>query len=405
MLSRSSIDAYLKKYREELFQSSIPFWATNGPDREHGGFFTNLDRMGNITSHDKSGWHQGRTAWTFSRLCNLYGENENHLRIAKSCLDFLNRHLFDPASGRMYFSVAGDGTPLRLRRYSYNSTEIFAVYGLAEYSRASGDAAALAQAKDIYAQLAASLDGKGRPAETSELKYLNRPFRSWGGYMCFLECCDILCMADPENSARYKAKMREYASIVLQYFYKEELGCILENVGPNGEFLSDWSLGREVNPGHGLEGVWFLAKTATRLNDPYILEMAQKIYAGCLERGWDQEYGGILMFVDALGMPPEKYEHDMKFWWVIGEAICAAITLYHLTNNETYWKDFEKFSSYYFDFFSDREYGDCFGYLRRDGKPTEPIAKGNLYKGAFHIPRTLMHTIQLLEDVRGTNEF
>jgi N-acylglucosamine 2-epimerase len=127
--------------------------------------------------------------------------------------------------------------------------------------------------------------------------------------------------------------------------------------------------------------VWFLAKTSVQLSDPSILDFARKIYDGCIERGWDREYGGILMFVDALGYPPEKYEHDMKFWWVIDEAICAALMLFRLTGEARYWKDFERFSDYYFTFFSDRKYGDCFGYLRRDGKPTEPIAKGNSIMG------------------------
>jgi len=190
--------------------------------------------------------------------------------------------------------------------------------------------------------------------------------------------------------------MRESIYDIFKYNYKEDLGCVLENVAPNGDFMPDCYLGRKINPGHGLEGVWFLARASETLGDPYVLEMAEKIYRCCLNKGWDDEYGGILMFVDALGYQPEEYEHDMKFWWVIDEAICSAITLYALTGKEQYIFDFEKFLDYYFRYFADHEYGDCFGYLRRDGKPTMPIAKGNLYKGPFHTPRMLMHVDDML---------
>lgn len=389
------------KFREELFSYSIPFWVEHGPDQVDGGFFTCLDRQGGLTSHDKSGWHQGRTAWTFSRLVNQFGPNETYLSIAKSCLDFINTHLIDPEDGRMYFSVQGDGTPLRKRRYPYNGSEMFAISGLAEYSRAANDPAALEQAKALLQTQLDNASGNGRPVLESELKYRNRPMQSWGRYMILTDVLETFCLADPAHQPQYEAQMKQAAEAIFRDFYKEELGCILETVGPNGEFLSDWSLGREINPGHGLEGVWFLARVAKRLNDAALLKQLQTLYDGCLAYGWDQEYGGILMFVDALGHPPEKYEHDMKFWWVINEAVCAALSLYEITGQARYWADFERFSAYYFSFFSDRVYGDCYGYLRRDGKPTEPIAKGNLYKGCFHNPRMMMHVIDVLTRLEG----
>ena len=224
-----------------------------------------------------------------------------------------------------------------------------------------------------------------------------RQMRGFGGPMIGIDLCSVLLLADSEKTDFYQSRLRKYVDDIFTYFYKEDLGCVLENVGLDGEFLCDLASGREINPGHGLEGVWFLAKASETLNDPDILTKAEKIYRFCLDRGWDEEYGGILMFVDALGYPPEKYEHDMKLWWVINEAICAALVLYKMTGKENYWKDFERFTDYYFSYFSDPEYGCCFGYLRRDGKPTEPIAKGNIYKGAFHNPRMLM----LVDDLLG----
>jgi len=386
-----------KRYHEELFDSSIPFWLEYGPDTGHGGIYTCLDREGKITSTDKGGWQQGRTAWTFSRMCNQYGNKEQWLGLAESCLEFARRYFIDPADGRMYFITTKEGLPVRKRRYTW--TEVFYTAGNAECYRATGNEAYLKEAKRVFAFLTGQYDGEKDPYYVTPKYMPVRQLRSFGIPMIGIDICGIMLLADPESADAYKSRMRKYVDDIFKYFYREDMGCVLEHVGLNGEFLSDWTIGREISPGHGLEGVWFLAKASETLDDPEILKKAERIYRFCLDRGWDKEYGGILMFVDALGYPPEKYEHDMKHWWTINETICAAITLYKMTGKEEYWKDFERFTDYYFTFFSDRKYGDCFGYLRRDGKPTEPVAKGNIYKGAFHNPRMLMLVDKLLGEL------
>lgn len=396
MVSKEYLKAKQAIIRDELMTYSLPFWAKHGPDKENGGIFTCLTRDGSLSSHDKNAWQQGRAAWTFSRACNQYGKNPEYLAIAKSCLDFLDDHFIDPKDGEMYYTTTGTGEPLRKRRWGYGD-DTFYVTGNAEYYRATGEKKYLENARTRFQRKVDAYYGRLPVPADAVPKFMNRPARAFGGAMISLDICDIMRLADTERSDEYLAQMKEYAYDIFKYSFKEDLGCILEYVGPKGEFLSDWTLGRKVNPGHGLEGVWFLAKASVTLKDPYLLEMAEKIYKCCLDKGWDDEYGGILMFVDALGFQPEEYEHDMKFWWVIDEAICAAISLYELTGKEQYIFDFEKFLDYYFAHHADHEYGDCIGYLRRDGKPTMPIAKGNLYKGPFHTPRMLMH----VDDVIG----
>ena len=385
-----------KRYSEELFTYSIPFWLEFGPDTEYGGICTCLDREGKLTSGDKGGWQQGRAAWTFSRLCNQYGPKEEWLSLAESCLDFARSHFIDPTDGRMYFITTKEGVPVRKRRYT--ATENFYVAGNAECYRVTGKDAYLGEARRVFDFLTGLYDGAEDPFKCTPKYTSARQFKSFGGPMIGLDVCDVMLLADPDRADTYRSRIRKYVDDIFKYFYKEDMGCVLEYTGLDGQFLSDWTLGREINPGHGLEGVWFLARASETLGDPDVLSKAERIYDFCLDRGWDDEYGGILMFVDALGFPPEKYEHDMKFWWVINEAICASLMLYKMTNRDKYWKDFERFSDYYFNFFSDRAFGDCYGYLRRDGKPTEPIAKGNIYKGPFHAPRMMMLVDKLLGD-------
>lgn len=394
MVSKEYLKAKQAVIREELFTYSLPFWTKYGPDKEYGGILTCLTREGKVSSHDKNAWQQGRAAWTFSRACNQYGKNEEYLAIAKSCLDFLDAHFFDE-TGKSYYTVTREGNPLRMRRWDYGDDSFYTT-GNAEYYRATGEEKYLENARKRFALQIDRYYGRLEKPANYQPKFFDRPTRSFGSAMIALDVCDVMRLADKENAAEYQARMKEYAYDIFKYNYKEDLNCMLESVGPNGEFLSDWTVGRKVNPGHGLEGVWFLVKAAKTVGDPYLVEMAEKIYKSCLDQGWDKEYGGILMFVDALGFQPEEYEHDMKFWWVIDEAICAALSLYEATGKDQYIFDFEKFLDYYFTYHADHEYGDCIGYLRRDGKPTMPIAKGNLYKGPFHTPRMLMHVDEVL---------
>ena len=75
----------------------------------------------------------------------------------------------------------------------------------------------------------------------------------------------------------------------------------------------------------------------------------------------------------------------------------AAIKLYRVTGKERYFEDFKRLMEYCFAHFNDEEYGEWYGYLRRDGAPTEPRAKGNVFKGPFHVPRMYCEVIRELE--------
>ena len=116
----------------------INFWLKNGIDKVNGGVYTCLDREGKVYSTDKSVWMQGRCAWTFSWLCRTYGKKQEWLDAAKSCLDFMEKYCINRELGdRMYFTVTGDGKPLRQRRYYFSET--FYCMANAEYYGLTGE--------------------------------------------------------------------------------------------------------------------------------------------------------------------------------------------------------------------------------------------------------------------------
>ena len=69
----------IQKFKDELLQSCVPFWLTNGVDKEYGGVLNCLDRTGKVYSDDKSVWMQGRAGWTFSYIYNHIEKNQEYL--------------------------------------------------------------------------------------------------------------------------------------------------------------------------------------------------------------------------------------------------------------------------------------------------------------------------------------
>jgi N-acylglucosamine 2-epimerase len=119
---------------------------------------------------------------------------------------------------------------------------------------------------------------------------------------------------------------------------------------------------------------------------------------GSLEMGWDREFGGLYYFMDGEGLPPLPLESNMKLWWPHTEAIYATILAYSKTRDPKWLAWLSKVDTYAFAHFSDAVHGEWFGYCDRRGQLTN-TAKGNNYKGCFHVPRMLLLSAQLLEGV------
>lgn len=190
--------------------------------------------------------------------------------------------------------------------------------------------------------------------------------------------------------------------MVMNKFYKNELGLILENVSPDGSF-SDSFEGRLVNPGHGLEAMWFLMDLAERQQNPVLMQQAVDRTLRILEYGWDKEFGGIFYFLDVKGNPPQQLEWDQKLWWVHIETMISLLKGFLHTGDQRCWSWFERVHAYTWSHFPDQEHGEWFGYLNRQGEVLLPL-KGGKWKGCFHVPRGLFQCWKTLEAIQEKNK-
>jgi N-acylglucosamine 2-epimerase len=381
-------------YHNHLFHQTLPFWMQSDLiDKENGGFITSVDREGRAYNDDKSVWFQGRCLWTFSKLCNAYGEREEWAQAADSGAKFIKEHCIDK-DGRMFFTVTKTGLPLRKRRYFFS--ESFLVIAFAEYYLLRKNEDDLALAEKYFDLMYAIYTNPANdpfvvtPKENAEVRSLHS-----NAYPMVLVSCAQTLRRITGKTEYYDAIIGKIIDDMLRLHYKEELRCVLENVNMDGSILNN-PTGRTVNPGHTIENSWFLMNYAKLKGDNELLEKALNMLEWSLELGWDTEYGGIYYFKDVYNRPCEQLEYDMKLWWVHNEALIATLTAYALTNDEKYADWYEKLHEYIFSHFPDQEFGEWYGYLHRDGSVSH-TQKGSLWKGPYHLLRCLMLCESILD--------
>lgn len=394
-MDKELISSYKKFYNHQLMDDCMPFWMQSDLlDKKYGGYITCVDREGKSYNNDKSGWFQGRCLWTFSTLCNRYGKRDEWVEAAKLGVDFIDKYLTDK-DGRMFFTLAQDGRPIRKRRYMF--TESFYVMSMAEYGLMTGDRSYIQKAEDCYeGMLRMFRDPSSDPYKITPKTYAEtREEVASAVPMVLVSTAQLLRRVDPAKAAYYTKIAQDMAENIIKLHWKPELGCVLETVGPNGEFI-DTPAGRCINPGHSMENSWFLMNQYLYTGDEELLKTALKIFECSSEWGWDKEYGGYIYFTDVNGRPPEQLEHDMKLWWVHDEALIASLLAYNITGDEKYFKMFERVHAYSFGHFADKDCGEWYGYLHKDGTVSH-TQKGSMWKGPFHYPRMLMNMEYILD--------
>jgi N-acylglucosamine 2-epimerase len=368
-----SLDAYAGRYRSELLDRVIPFWLRHSLDRQHGGYFTCLTREGAIYDTRKYVWLQGRAVWMFSKLYNELDPRPEFLDAARLILDFLRRHARD-SQGRYYFSLTREGRPSFYQRKPYAA--VFAMLGMLEFSKATNNPALRSEAVDLFWKIREWIQDPtllGRPSAVPSL----------ADVMVTASMASEIARIDPDP--RYPEILRECLAASLSFY--DPSRRIFREYAP-----ADTPEGRLFCPGDSIEASWFLLHAGP---DEKMRALLLDSIEGALEFGWDQEYGGLYYFMDVDGLPPLPLESNMKLWWPHTEAIYATILAYSLTSDRRFLTWLERLDAYAFAHFSDPEHGEWFGYCDRRGELTN-TAKGNNYKGCFHVPRMLLQSYQLL---------
>lgn len=380
-------------YKSELLNNIIPFWLSTSIDNKYGGYFTCLDRKGKIFDTDKFIWLQCRQVWTFAMLYNNIEQRQEWLDVAVHGAEFMKKNGMD-VDGNWYFSLTQEGKPL-VQPYNIFS-DCFATMAFGQLSRATGN--------NEYADIAIhTFENILKRKDDPKGKYnkVVPETRSGKGFALPMILSNLVLEIEHLIDAAMVEEIISYCKQeIREVFYQPQFGLLTELTNPDGSFQNSIE-GRLVIPGHSLEAMWFLMDLAERNGDQYLIRWAVDTSMNILDYGWDSKFGGIFYMMDIKGYPIQFLEWDQKLWWVHQEAILAVLKGYMHTGDERCWDWFVKLHNYTWEHFHDKDFGEWFGYLNRQGEILIPL-KGGKWKGCFHTPRFLYQGWKTLEKMKNT---
>jgi N-acylglucosamine 2-epimerase len=414
-------------YKTTLLENVMPFWETHSIDTQYGGYFSCLSREGDKYDSDKFIWLQNRQLWTFSMLCNqlwggsaegsaqgsargsaegavkgLIGEatRSRWLSVAKGGADFLAQHGRD-AEGNWYFSLNRAGQPL-VQPYNIFS-DCFAAMAFSQYALAAGAGNERDRATEIALQAYHNvLRRQDNPKGKYNKAYPGtRPLKSLAVPMILANLSlemDWLLAGEQLDAVLDKTQREVMGDFLVRSSVGDRL-LMYEHVSPTGQCV-DCFEGRLINPGHGIEAMWFMLAIAERQQNSALMQQATDVILSILNFAWDESYGGLYYFMDAQGHPPQQLEWDQKLWWVHLETLVALAMAYRLTGREDCWLWYQRVHEYTWGHFADTEHGEWYGYLNRQGDVLLPL-KGGKWKGCFHVPRALYLCWQQFEQIQA----
>jgi N-acylglucosamine 2-epimerase len=374
-------------YSGTLFDDVLPFWHGHAFD-PNGGINTCIADDGTLLNRDRWNWSQWRAVWVWSKLHNAFGPRSEWLNRARGIYEFVVAHgpLDD---GHWPLLLGGDGR--LVRGYESLYVDGFALYALAELLRATGDGAVRMYALRTYRAVRAAFD---TPDPPPAYPYPIAPGRIVHGIsmifsLAFHELAQALGDAEIDEAAITEHRR------VMDVFLRRDRGVVLERLRSDESELPPPE-GTAIVPGHAIESMWFQLHIARARGDHAACQRAVEAIRRHLELGWDPEFGGLLLAVDADGRPEVDWPHaQTKLWWPHTEALYATLLAYEVSRQPWCLEWHERVREYSYAHYPVAVHGEWRQKLDRRGHPiTETLVLP--VKDPFHLPRALIYLIEVL---------
>jgi len=375
-------------YTHHLLEEIMPFWLRYGIDRQYGGIFTGIQDDGTLDTTDKFIWSNARAIYTFSALYNRIQKAEKWLEAASSIFEFCLKFGRE-RPGVWGFLVDRQGKMLEGEKAI--QVEAFAIMGLTEYARATGDPRAVDAALETYESVRERLSRPGsygtHPYPIPEGAKAHRDHFQFA--LAFFELGSYLNRQDILDEALQKAEA------VMEHFRRPDLHALLEYISTDNRVMAT-PAGRAMVPGHAIESMWFMIHVYRHFGNRKRIAEAVETMRWGLERGWDAEYGGIYLGIDIEGKSPPYWRNaDTKIWWVFSEALYALLLAYEQSGDSWCLRWHQRVHDWAFEHFPDREHGEWRQKLDREGRSIDRLIALPV-KDPFHLPRALILCIEVL---------
>lgn len=380
------------RYEAELFGNVTPFWERHSIDAEIGGFFSCLDRAGNVYDTLKQMWMQWREVYMFAALFNSSCRQDRWLDVAERGATWLQSH-GRKGPGRYAFMLNRRGEVTEdAPGGSADFTACFAAMACAELFRATGKLSYRDEALACLAAYDESCVAAERPCADLPARIV---YRQLAHPMFRL---NVLLVLDRCGIGSFGREM-DMAIAEMKLFREPTTGLLFERRLPTGGIDLASQDGRFVNPGHSLEGLSFALQRIRISRNPNDLAWALAAVKRLGEFGIDERDGGLTYYRDGLDLPVAKFEAPLKVWWGNCESASAFLEAYELSNDEWFLRAFESIDHFNFTHLKDPEQPEWFAYAAVDGRQFHTY-KGSRFKTFFHLPRYLLNCIEIMERMK-----
>ena len=412
---KSQILSCKKDIESHLNDELLPFWFNRSMDKTHGGYITHFDKDGRDTGEDeKSMLGQARSIYTYSSAYRHgYGE-EQSADFARHGVDFLIDKMWDSEHGGFYWVTDRAGNLKFDDKILYGLS--FAIYGLSEYTLATGDLRGKEYAEKVFDLIQINcLDKnfggylemfernwkpKGQGAAGGDRKTLDVHMHLMEAFTTLYECTgkDLHRRALVEIIELIIHKMlhSEFRTGIPQFFadWKAAPQIKFDIIWGWDRFSEDGSKGQaedNTSYGHNMEFAWLLMHALDILNLPVeeYIHIIQKLYDHALAHGIDWEYGGVFVEGSHAG---GVYDREKEFWQN-AEMLIALIQGCLVLNLDKYWPVYLNVHRFVFEKIIHHKVGEWWPLLTRQGEPIWTHMSHN-WKINYHTVRSMIETIK-----------
>jgi len=421
-MQKEEINKFIKEAENHLVKELLPFWTTRIIDNKNGGYITHFDKDGNNTGDDeKSLIAQSRSVYTLSSAHRAgYGSGE-FAEMAKWGIDFMLEKMWDKEYGGFFWMMDRAGNVKVDKKILYGHS--FAIYGLSEYTLATGDSRGIEYAEKTFDLIQKNC------TDTYFGGYFEMFDRNWtlagpgsqGGdrktldvHMHLMEAFTTLFECSKKEV--HRRKLLEDIEILLNRMMHPEYKTGIP------QFTADWQIapqikfdviwgwdryseeGEKNNPtdntcyGHNAEFGWLFIHALKILGastDDY-LDLFTKIFDHTINNGIDKKHGGV--FVEG---PHSGGVYDMeKEFWQQAEVLIGTLDAYLLFGKEKYWDAYKNVHRFVFDKVINRNAGEWYPLLTREGEPIW-THMGHSWKVNYHTVRAMIQSIKRLRKIKS----
>ena len=424
-MNEEHLDMMRLEMQDVLENNILPFWLEKMQDNENGGFYGRIDGSGVLhPDAEKGAILNARILWTFSAAYRVLEKGEL-LEAATRAKDYLVDHFIDPEYGGVYWSVDYKGEPLDTKKQFYAIA--FAIYGLSEYARATGDREALEYALDLYDCI------EEHAFDDEQNGYIEACTREWGkigdmrlseldanypksqnthlhimeAYANLLRClkemraqeqCDYVpaigsvlpvgISVPPETMVSVEGTLRNIISIFIDKILNPETNHL------DLFFDMDWTrgAGHLESYGHDIECSWLLHEAALVLGDENLLEKVENVVqkvAKASEKGL-REDGSM---IHEANLDTGHVDDDLH-WWVQAENVVGWFNVWQHFGDEEAFKKSEKCWHYIKENLVDFDNGEWYWSRHPDGSLNTIDDKAGFWKCPYHNSRMCLEIIE-----------